>query len=319
MAEYNWGILALLSYNLLTAAKGVFLGAFLQKIPPFLVLGVCFGLVTIFFTVFNRIKNKSSNTTFVLPILKKNWRVVIGLNVSAVLGWGSYFFALKLIEPAIVVSFTQGAGPVITALYYLFWCKDHRTTKIEWYTHAATTVILGFLVLISYLGLSAVGSISARTVLIGTLAAITCGITNVMNTVLTKTLSDEGLKPRQIIPARFYLLIITGAFFTSGSMWHSLVQIEVISSIAMIAMFGVALPVLLVQVGIQKTNPVSTALTMAALPIFMLACQFFDNRLTASIYSVMGAFMVAVIYMISLVLKSPSQIIIKKSTYTEAL
>ena len=33
----NLGILALLSYNLLTAAKGVFLGSFLQKVHPFLV------------------------------------------------------------------------------------------------------------------------------------------------------------------------------------------------------------------------------------------------------------------------------------------
>src|ERR1700733_5916733 len=104
MLDYNLGILALLSYNLLTAAKGVFLGSFLQKVHPFLVLSVCFGLVTIVFIILNLVKRKSEDTVEALPILKKHWRLVIGLNISGTLGWAGYFYTLKLIEPAIAFS-----------------------------------------------------------------------------------------------------------------------------------------------------------------------------------------------------------------------
>lgn len=318
MLEYNLGILALLSYNLLTAAKGVFLGSFLQKVDPFIVLSLCFALVTLVFTTLNMTK-KTPDAVDVLPVLKKHWRLVVGLNISAVLGWGSYFFALKLIEPVIVVSFTQGAGPVITALYYLIVRRENRSSVLEWVTHAITCVILSFLTLISLLGLSAVGSISSKAVFLGTLASITCGIANVVNTILTKSLNNAGLKPQHIIPVRFYLLIITGVICVPGAMWSTLEHSDVIISIFLIAFVGVALPVYLVQVGIQKTNPIAVALTMAALPVFMLSCQFFDHRLVASVYSVLGAFSVALLYMISLVLKFPPQISIRKSVYYEAL
>lgn len=317
MLEYNLGILSLLLYNLLTAAKGVFLGSFLQIINPFIVLSLCFGLVTIVFTLINIIKGKSKETVQALPILKKHWPLVLGLNISAVLGWGGYFYALKLIEPAIVFSFTCGSGPVITAIYYLIIGKKKQTNALEWISHAIICVILGLLVSISLLGLSAMGDISPTTVLFGTIASLICGLANVANTILTKDLNNAGLKPRQVIPTRFFLLILIGAFFVPSSYWHTLGKNEIFLSIFFIALIGVALPLFLVQVGIQKTNPITVALALASLPIFTLACQFFDHRLNASIYSVVGAFAVAIIYMISLVVKSPPQITIRKPAYTE--
>ena len=50
---YNVGLLSLFLYNVLTSAKGVYLGSFLQKVHPFLVLAICFTLVTIFFAAYN--------------------------------------------------------------------------------------------------------------------------------------------------------------------------------------------------------------------------------------------------------------------------
>lgn len=316
MLDYNLGILALLSYNLLTAAKGVFLGSFLQKVDPFIVLSLCFGLVTIIFILINLIK-RSSDSVKALPVLKKRWKLVIVLNVSAVFSWASYFYALKLIEPAILFSLIEGVGPVVTTICYLIIKENIQTSRLEWFSHTLTCIILGFLVLISYLGLSAVGNISTQAVFLGTIAALICGISNVAMAILTKNLNNDGLKARQIIPARFFLLIVIGAFLVPKVQWEAVAQGEAMISIAVIAVAGLALPIYFSQVGIQKTNPMTVALTFAALPIFTLACQFFDNRLTASIYSIVGAFAVAVIYMISLVLKSPPQITIRKPAYSK--
>lgn len=316
MLEYNIGILALLTYNLLTAAKGVFLGSFLQKVDPFIVLSVCFALVTLIFTFINIIKGKSPDSVKALPVYKKHWRLIIILNISAVFSWAGYFYALKYIEPAILFSLIEGIGPVITALYY-FSRKNNQTSKFEWYSHALTCIILGCLILISFLGLSALGNISNQTVFLGTAGALICGISNVAMAILSKDLNNAGLKARQIIPIRFFLLIALGIIFVPTVQWHGITQGNILIPIITIALIGIATPIYCSQIGIQKTDPIIAALIYASLPIFTLACQFFDNRLTASIYSVIGAFAVALIYMVTLILKSSPQMFIKKPAIEE--
>ncbi len=97
---YNVGLLSLFLYNVLTSAKGVYLGSFLQKVHPFLVLAICFTLVTLFFAVYNYLV--PVNGVSARKVAKAQWKQVVYLNISGLAGWTGFYYALKLIEPVVL-------------------------------------------------------------------------------------------------------------------------------------------------------------------------------------------------------------------------
>ena len=58
---------------------------------------------------------------------------------------------------------------------------------------------------------------------------------------------------------------------------------------------------------IEKTNPFTVASVHATIPIFVLAAQLFDDRLSPSAYSIVGAVTLALLSMASLILNSSPQ------------
>ncbi len=302
---YNVGLLSLFLYNVLTSAKGVYLGSFLQKVHPFLVLAICFTLVTIFFAIYNYLV--PVNGVSARKVAKAQWKQVVLLNISGLAGWTGFYYALKLIEPAIVTSLTSALGPIVTAIYFSLIRKERTFTRTEWGIFAGLGLIISYLTVESYLGFSAVQKIPVTQVLIGVFAAAVCGVANVANTVLGKSLNNAGLKSRQVIPLRFFLLILTGALLCPTEQWSALSQPVVQLSVLVIGLFGVAVPVLLFQIGIEKTNPFTVASVHATIPIFVLAAQLFDDRLNPSAYSIVGAVLLAMLSMASLVLSSTPQ------------
>lgn len=301
---FNAGLLFLFLFNFLTAAKGVFLGSFLQTVNPFLVLTLCFGIVTLFFIIYNRVVDGYHATLGAQT--RSHWKQIFGLNLSALVGWTGFYFALKLIEPAIVTSITSASGPILTAIYFASLRKE-KIPSIQWTFYTTTAAVMVYLVIESYLGFSAVRDISISQVAIGTGAALSCGVANVANAVLAKDLNNRGLKARHIIPLRFYLLVIAGALLSPSTAWASLAHSDVLLSILVIAFFGVAIPVILFQKGIEYTNPFTVASVHATIPIFVLAAQLFDQRLVPSRYSIIGAVGITVISMLSLIIKSAPQ------------
>ncbi len=303
---YNVGLLSLFLYNVLTSAKGVYLGSFLQKVHPFLVLAICFTLVTIFFAIYNYLV-PVKNGVSVRAVVKAHWRQVVLLNLSGLAGWTGFYYALKLIEPAIVTSLTSALGPVVTAIYFSLIRKERTFSNTEWGIFTGLFLIISYLTVESYLGFSAVQKIPVAQVAIGVFAAVVCGIANVANTVLGKRLNNAGLKSRQVIPLRFFLLILTGACLCPTAQWEALSQPVVQLSVLVIGIFGIAVPVLLFQIGIEKTNPFTVASVHATIPIFVLAAQLFDDRLNPSAYSIVGAVALAMLSMASLILNSSPQ------------
>ena len=308
---YNLGLLSLFLYNVLTSAKGVYLGSFLQRVHPFLVLAVCFSMVTVFFALYNALF--PGNNASVRGVAKKHWRSILGLNISALAGWTGFYFALKLIEPAIVTSLTSALGPIITAIYYSGVKRERLFTRTEWTIFAGLFLIIAYLTVESYLGYSAVRKIPVDKVAVGILAALICGIANVANTILGKSLNNAGLKSRQVIPLRFFLLIFVGLWLCPSDQWSAISQPSIQFSLFVIGLLGVAVPVLLFQIGIEKTNPFTVASVHATIPIFVLAAQLFDDRLSLSAYSVVGAVSLALLSLASLILNSSPQLAIKKA------
>jgi len=296
------GLILLFLYNILTAAKGVFLGNFFQTIHPFLVLTFCFSLVIIFFSIYNKIKDGRTFATF--GSFPGSLRTILFLNLSAVIGWSGFYFALKLIEPAIVTSITSGSGPILTAIFYSLIIKNRKITFFEWGIYSLIAFAMVFLVAETFLGFSAIQNVSSRNVLLGVTCAIICGAANVVNAVLSKELNQKGYSARQIIPVRFYLLIVLGAILCPTATWHTLGDMNVLTAAIVVSIFGLAIPILCFQKGIEITNPLVAASVHATIPVFVLAAQLFDDRLVVSQHSVLGAICVTMFSLIAVVSSS---------------
>lgn len=52
---------------------------------------------------------------------------------------------------------------------------------------------------------------------------------------------------------------------------------------ALIALFGVALPLYLLQVGIRRTEPITASILLTLSPLFAYVLQLADHRLTPSV------------------------------------
>ena len=139
---FNFGLVLLFLYNVLTAAKGVYLGSFLQRVPPFLVLTVCFSLVTLFFLLIDRVLDGEIKIFRNFRVFKKQ---IIALNVSALVGWTGFYYALKWMEPAIVTSITSASGPILTAVYYAIFRSQRKIRLREWIIYSSIALTMAFL------------------------------------------------------------------------------------------------------------------------------------------------------------------------------
>ncbi len=281
------GLLFLVAYDVLTASKGVFLGSFLQVVDPFLVLSICFSLVTLLFLALN--KSLDGRAGFWPPLSYRSSRIAVGLNFSSVLSWASIYLALKLIEPAIAISVTTASGPILTAIYQGQISKERAISTKEWIHYFMMTLIMIFLVWEGAQGLSALPHITGEHVVLGVTLSLVCGAANVANALMSKKLNDRGLSARQIIPFRFYLLIGLGFLLCPSEAWPTLKDSQILFSIFMIALFGLSLPIFCVQRGIEYTGPLVSALVQAALPAVVVVAQLFDGRLVVSEASAVGA------------------------------
>lgn len=64
---------------------------------------------------------------------------------------------------------------------------------------------------------------------------------------------------------------------------------------------GLIVPLYSLQLGMERCDPLTIALLLATLPLFMYVIQVFDKRLTLSSYSLVGIILTVVFLLVSVV------------------
>ena len=302
---YNLGILFLFLYNIITSAKSVYVSSLLQHLPPLVVLSFSFLIVCSFFHLYIFYKG-AIKTTY--RLLFKSKKTALLLSLSTLFGWVSFYFALKLIEPAIVTGITSASGPLITRLFFRTEATASddqlKSKKIDEFFSAIIFCIMIFLVWQTLLGQSSVGKVTNLDAAIGFVSAFICGFANVTNTIFSKRLNASGLGSAQILSFRFIPLILVAGgvtFYTSNS--FPLPSDDILKVVS-IALLGITLPVFLFQEGIRRSSAMIVAYVHATIPVFVLCIQFFDPRLTVTTYSIGGVIGISVISLLSILIKN---------------
>lgn len=201
------------------------------------------------------------------------WKPLLVLNVATALTFLSFFYALKLVEPAIAGAINVGIAPLAAVLIALATTGSRPSAR-------RLVVCLGVFFGCAVLAVSATrghGSTDVSTgwVWSGVLASVATGCGAVLITMASKALLDRGWASGAVLAHRFYLILpvsLSLALATSDPSWIDW-SLHLVLTVGAVAAFGVVAPLYLLQVGIRRTDPYTVMVTMAAMPIVTFALQ----------------------------------------------
>lgn len=275
---------------LLQAIGKVMYGTWLADVPSPLFVLVSFALTA---TVFLALSRQGMG--------ERAWGPLLLLNASTALTFLSFFYALKLIEPAIVGAVEIGIGPILAVGLSLLLTGE-RPSMLR------VVVCLGVLAGCAILGGAALqGSGFAsfgRNAWLGLSASVAAGIGAVLITMASKTLLNRGWKFGAVLAHRFYLILPLSLVMTLGT---DMVALEWSSTLAatllVVSVVGVLAPLYLLQVGIGRCDPYTVMVTMAALPVLTFIIEGFSPLYTWSWPTAVGLAVVTAFLLLDITAK----------------
>lgn len=276
------GVSSLLLSALLTSVSQVYYASQVQGVHPFLFTGISFFITALLFNGIAFTQRKRPAVS-----VKSSMGDLIKLNGSSILAFMGFYYALKFIEPAIVSSLEMGVGPffaiVVTAIAAK---KKIRATRAQWIITFGTFTASVLLMLTALFGLSGVKVMNNTDFSLGIAASVLCGLGAVLCTIYSKSLSLSGWSSSSILAHRFY-----GIIFISFVMTYDILPayfIENIDWILLVTVFGVTVPMFLLQKGIQYCEPFFVMMSICFVPVFTFIFQLFDPRIAWSTPSLIG-------------------------------
>lgn len=274
---YTIGVIALILSALLTAASQVFYANRIQNVHPFLFTGISFFLTACYFSFF-------AMTQKVEYKWKSSWQSLVKLNVSSVLAFMGFYFALKFIEPAIVSSLEMGLGPLF--VIFLLLLQRQFVGKAQWGIALGTLLASILLVVTIFNGQSGVTTIQNTDTILGVIASVFCGIGAVLCTTYSKELSVVGWTSSMVLTHRFYGIIILSFISTFNLLFDYF--FDHVLWIFIMTIGGVLIPMYLLQKGIQYCKTFFVMMSLCFVPVFTFFFQLFDPRLSWSTTTFIG-------------------------------
>ncbi len=279
MSKGVQGILFITSCVVLEALQAVFLGAIFQEVDSFLIGALVFGTV---FVV------TMGSTALFRPVQLRAARLalhtVVMLNLVVALTWSSYFFAVQMIEPAVVFTIFSGMMPLVTHLATKFGFLEGRTTLTKTAIFGNLLIILSIIALIvtTLSGLSGFVRGDWTVGLLGICLSLFSGALAAYIILYSVRLNGQGVGPLAQFGLRFFLYILLASFFVYLGFDAKDVELPTkeLLTIYLIGLGVIGLPLYL----FQKAVPLASAATIAAVtslgPAIVFALQLMDARLT---------------------------------------
>lgn len=285
LAQESFGRAYIFLAVFLQAIGKVAYGTWLADFPSALFVFISFALTAAFYFATAR-----SGTG------EPAWGPLILLNAGTALTFICFFYALKLIEPAIVGAVEIGIGPFLAMMLTLAMTGEHPTPKRVW---VCVGVLLGCAIL-AVAALRGTGFASAgQSAWLGLAASVAAGAGAVVITMASKSLLNRGWKRGAVLAHRFYLILPVSLAMTLGADDLGLIEWSglLVAALIAVSVIAVLAPLYLLQLGIGRCDPYTVMVSMAALPVLTFAIEGFSpvyswSWLTAFGVAVVTAFLV---------------------------
>ncbi|WOH80149.1 DMT family transporter [Bradyrhizobium sp. BEA-2-5] len=280
------GVLFVVLYVIVSAAGDIYAASYFQQADIYSTLLLSFALVCL---TFNLLARRESGRP---RITKSSLTALASLNVVTAISWVGLFIGLKYAEPAIIVTFMVALGPAATVWLNALIRKQGLPPKSDVAVSALVALIGGYMIWISASGNAGVewGPRSSFGIFVAIMAGLSLALTN----VLMKLLFDRGLSGRQVLAHRFYGTILLLLLFVD----RSSIELEVSQrwyAIAIVALSTIIVPLLLIQEGIRRVEPMTVNMVLSAAPIISFLFQYCDARIAPSSYTFIGNILITAV------------------------
>ena len=277
----NSAIALVLIFVFASALRDVYFGEIFQRLDIFAVVLTAFSLTTAIFLALIAVRGRRQ-----FRAMAGAWREIVLTNLGTAMAWLSYFFALKLLEPAVVNMLHMGIGPVALVLLNragLHISGPAVVRKSELVIQGAIFLSLAALAGIVLLELSRLGGRSLAENASGIALALASGILISLTTDVTKRLHNKGVSAEGVLAVRFILIVLIAApvvIFGGGG--KPPLPIETLWPVAAASLSLMVLPLYALQLGVARTSAISAWVVLSLSPAAVFAAEALDGRLTHS-------------------------------------
>ncbi|HVV92287.1 MAG TPA: hypothetical protein VHD15_02600 [Hyphomicrobiales bacterium] len=268
-------------FSLSQAFRDVYFSDTFQGVDFFAVLLLASGLSTVIFAVVTLLRVPGD-----FARLAREWRTVLGMNLTTAGAWPFYFYALTHLEPSIVNTLHSGIAPlavVVLGAFGLQIAKPRpigRTEALCYGGIAASLAALWWVVLSGRSGLAQGG---LGTVLPALAVLLISGTSITTSQLFSKRLNDRGISSAAVTAVRYLFLVVMGVGVEAarGGM-HGVGGPGQLAVLAVAATALMVLPIYILQLGIARTAPLTAQVIRTLGPVFVFALEQLDQRIAYS-------------------------------------
>jgi len=276
MNNVTVGLIWAFSFVILEAAQAVFFGGVFQDYDSFLVGAAVFGPTAAATLVWTYLRTPDQ-----LRIAGANRVALVGLNVSTALVWVAYFFALQMIEPAVVFTIFSGLIPVTILVGSIFGVPEASPLRNRVEGAGLLIVVVGvcYLAAITLLGQSGFVRGGGTVALTGLLLTCVSAISLSAMMIYSQRLDRLGVAPVAQYGLRFPLYVAVAL----SAAWLGLdgkgpVDLPDLLIVVLIGFVIMAFPVFAMQKAISLMSTLSLAAITALGPLFVFLFQIVEGR-----------------------------------------
>ena len=278
--HFGRGVGSLAAASLFIGSTNVVFGNVVQHIQPIVLTFLAFTISALIFGVVNRGRLPTPDRAAL--------GAIVGLNFASAGGFLFLYTGLRYLEPAIASALQAGATPLFTIVVLVLLDRTRRVRGAE--LAGAGSILLGSVLLawVSFSGRSGLATLPVGNVVLGIAAVTASGLSTVFLTLCSRKLTRLGWSNRNILGHRCYVTVIGCGLFSlqAGQDWSAVGDSAGV--IGLFAVLGLTIPLLLLQIGIRNVPPFVVLAMTNLNPILTYALQLFDQRLSASLYTLCG-------------------------------
>lgn len=290
------GRLIVFAFAVMTALKEVLTGSLVRNHDPLLLVLVAFTCSTALFAL---LRHKGSPGGRVR--LRDHAVPLLALNLTTVLGWGTVYYALQFLAPAVVATLAVATLPLFSTLLYRLITGAQPSGRIDFIAALGLLSAAIWLAVVSWEGGGIVIAGSRAELVVAFLACVMSGLGMAASNILAARLYRAGLQPMDIMATRFILL--TGL---AGALWLAQAEAAAVSAghLAVLVGYGIgaiAMPLFILQIGLSRASPVEAGAIISLSPVFVVIFQSFDPQVEIG-PMVVAAILLAVVIVIGQIL-----------------
>jgi hypothetical protein len=255
----NSGVLLTLSYIGMSGTANVMLASYLSQYDPFCITAICFLATTTYFTLLHKRRLPK-----VYQLCQAHRHDFMLINVYAVANWLTFYCALSILEPVVVITIVNVVGIIVSNI----------TSPIH------RPYLWSYVISISLLFIYSVvphwpNKVDSIRTLVALLLAQVAGYTLVKTAALSKRLYQVGFGAGDVMGVRFYLLTlvcVVKIICFPNSPWA--LSVQDVSIIILLGSLSIIFPVYILQVAYQYATTKQILLTLSFAPLFVFLLQF---------------------------------------------